>query len=164
MRRLGRGVIIILIVVLAGIQLLPYGRDHANPPVRGEPRWDSPRTRELAVRACFDCHSNETRWPWYSNVAPLSWLIQRDVRDGRRHLNFSEWDRPQSEAREAARAMQHGAMPPSYYTALNRSAELSESDWEALVAGLTATLGTSQERSGEHESKAGRMNTTFQRS
>jgi hypothetical protein len=57
------------------IQLIPYGHDHTNPPVVKEAPWDSPRTRELAVGACFDCHSNETVWPWYSNIAPGSWLL-----------------------------------------------------------------------------------------
>lgn len=64
-------------------QLVPYGRDHANPSVRDEPSWNSPETRTLAERACFDCHRNETDWPWYSHVAPVSWLVQRDVVQGR---------------------------------------------------------------------------------
>jgi hypothetical protein len=68
--------------LLAVAQAIPYGRGHSNPPVTKEPAWDSSRTRELAKRACFDCHSNETTWPWYSNVAPESWLIQRDVDAG----------------------------------------------------------------------------------
>jgi mono/diheme cytochrome c family protein len=72
-----------LLVLVAAAQLVPYGRDHDNPPVAAEPTWDTPTTRELARRACFDCHSNETQWPWYSNIAPLSWLIQRDVEEGR---------------------------------------------------------------------------------
>jgi len=53
------------------------------------------RTEALARAACFDRHSNETKWPWYTNVAPMSWLIQRDVDEGCEVLNFSEWDRPQ---------------------------------------------------------------------
>ena len=76
-----------LLLLLAAAQLVPYGRDHDNPPVVAEPAWGSPATRELARRACFDCHSNETQWPWYSNIAPLSWLIQRDVDEGRDELN-----------------------------------------------------------------------------
>ncbi|HEX7229427.1 MAG TPA: heme-binding domain-containing protein [Candidatus Binatia bacterium] len=84
-----------IIVVLLAIQLIPYGHDHTNPPVHAEPAWDNPRTRELAARACFDCHSDQTVWPWYSNIAPISWLIQRDVEKGRSELNFSEWNRPQ---------------------------------------------------------------------
>ena len=67
-------------VVLAGlIQIVPYGHDHANPTVRQEPAWDSPATRAMTVRACYDCHSNQTTWPWYAHVAPVSWLLQRDV-------------------------------------------------------------------------------------
>ena len=71
-RRVGGWVTLAALVVLP--QLVPYGRDHRNPPITGTPTWDSPRTAELARRACFDCHSHETRWPWYSSLAPLSWL------------------------------------------------------------------------------------------
>src|SRR6056297_3230811 len=90
----GRQMIIGLAAVAAVflvIQLIPYGRSHTNPPIVLEPDWDSPRTRELAERACFDCHSNETEWPWYSNIAPVSWLVQHDVDEGRHELNFSDW-------------------------------------------------------------------------
>ena len=73
------------------IQFVLYGRGRDNPPVLAEVQWDSPRTRELAVKACYACHSNETKWPWYSNIAPGSWLIQKDVDEGRDELNFSEW-------------------------------------------------------------------------
>jgi mono/diheme cytochrome c family protein len=110
-----RRVVIGLIVILVIIQLMPYGRDHTNPPGRAEPAWDSPRTRELAARACFDCHSNETIWPWYSNIAPVSWLIEWDVKKGREELNLSEWNRSQKEARESASAVRKGSMPPWYY-------------------------------------------------
>ena len=60
------------------IQFVPYGRDHDNPEVTNTVAWDSPRTAELFDPACADCHSNETDWPWYSNVAPVSWLVQSD--------------------------------------------------------------------------------------
>ncbi len=81
-KALAKWSLVALLSVLVLIQVVPYGRDHANPPVRAEPAWNSARTRELAVRACFDCHSNETIWPWYSNLAPASWLVQRDVKKG----------------------------------------------------------------------------------
>ena len=87
---LGWAIELVLLAVL--IQLIPYGHDHSNPPVMEEPTWDSPQTRAIVKRACFDCHSNETVWPWYSNIAPASWLVYRDVSEGREHLNFSEWD------------------------------------------------------------------------
>ena len=76
-----------------------------------EPSWDSPETRALATQACFDCHSNETEWPAYSAVAPVSWLIQHDVSEGRAVLNFSEWQRPQEEAKEADEEVLEGEIP-----------------------------------------------------
>jgi hypothetical protein len=96
----------------------------------------------LAARACFDCHSNETIWPWYSNIAPISWLVQRDVDEGRRAVNFSEWNRPQKEAREAAKTVREGEMPPWIYTIRSASARLSVTEKEALARGLAVTLAT----------------------
>jgi hypothetical protein len=73
-----------LVVLFGLIQLIPYGHNHTNPSVVAEPQWDTPQTRELTARACYDCHSNATVWRWYSSIAPASWLIQHDVEDGRR--------------------------------------------------------------------------------
>lgn len=80
------------------LQVVPFGHEHTNPAVIQEPAWDSPRTRALVKRACFNCHSNETVWPWYSRIAPISWLAQRDVNKGRGSLNFSEWNDPMNPA------------------------------------------------------------------
>jgi hypothetical protein len=137
-----------VLALLALAQAVPYGRAHANPPVRREPAWDSPRTRELAVRACYDCHSNQTAWPWYARVAPASWLIQRDVDEGRRRLNFSEWDRVQREAWESAQTVRQGDMPPWYYSAPQPHARLSAADRQALVQGFEATFGTKRPHGG----------------
>ena len=126
------------------MQLVPYGRDHTNPPVQQEPPWDSPQTRALAVRACYDCHSNETVWPWYSNVAPVSWLIQHDVDEGRSEVNFSEWNRPQPEANESAETVREGSMPPWYYLPLHPDARLSPEELDALARGLEATFGPAE--------------------
>ncbi len=139
MRRIGFA-LLVTIVLFALIQLVPYGRNHTNPPVRQEPVWDSPRTRELARRACFDCHSNETVWPWYSNIAPLSWMVQRDVEAGRRVLNFSEWDRPQEEAGEIIEVIQEGEMPPFTYRLLHPQARFSSAERAALIQGFKRTL------------------------
>lgn len=136
------------VALALAIQLVPYGRDHRNPPVRAEPAWDSAQTRALVLRTCFACHSNQVEWPWYSHVAPFSWLTQRDVVDGRRVLNFSEWDRPQEESGEAAEAVQEGEMPPALYRLIHPDARLSAAETRALVQGLVATLGQ-QERGGE---------------
>jgi mono/diheme cytochrome c family protein len=130
------------------IQLVPYGRDHDNPPVVAEPSWDSAQTRELAVRACFDCHSNETVWPWYSNVAPMSWLVQRDIDEGREHLNYSEWNRPQ-EGEESAETVRENSMPPTSYLLTHPDARLTDAELAALADGLAATLGGEGEGEGE---------------
>lgn len=136
---------VVLVAVFASIQLIPYGRDHSNPPVVEEPRWDRPETRALTVRACFDCHSNETRWPWYSHVAPVSWLLQRDVDEGRRALDFSEWNRTYEEASDSAETVLNGEMPPLEYLVLHPSARLSVEEKHTLARGLTATLGGARE-------------------
>ncbi len=130
------------------IQAVPYGRSHTNPPVTAEPAWNSPQTRALAQKACFDCHSNETKWPWYTNVAPVSWLSQSDVDGGRSSLNFSEWDKPQDvSAGDIAEAV-NGGMPPWFYVILHPSAGLSKSEKAQLVAGFNATLAKSPPKGG----------------
>jgi hypothetical protein len=116
------GLLLVALFVVA--QAVPYGRSHTNPPTTAEPRWDSPQTRDLARRACFDCHSNLTTWPWYSNVAPVSWLVQRDVDEGRSELNFSEWDMPQDvDAEDLVEKIRDGSMPPG--TTRSRTGERS---------------------------------------
>jgi mono/diheme cytochrome c family protein len=124
------------------IQAVPYGRDHSNPTVTKEPAWDSPQTRPFAKAACFDCHSNETTWPWYSNVAPMSWLVENDVKGGRTTLNFSEWDRPQG-ADDIVDAVQGGEMPPWCYAGMpnHSGARLSSTEKNAFVRGSTRRFG-----------------------
>lgn len=135
----------IAVAVLIGgfvlIQLLPIGKDDANPPVVQEPAWDSPQTRELAMAACGDCHSNETTWPAYSKIAPVSWLVAHDVEEGRNHLNFSEWNRPQEHAEHVAAVTNEGEMPPAYYKIMHKGAQLTSTEKDALVKGLLATFG-----------------------
>lgn len=144
-RRVGLGIG----VTLLAIQLVPYGRDHSNPPVTGEPGWDSPETRELARRACFDCHSNETQWPAYASVAPASWLVQRDVNEGRAVLNFSEWARPQEDAQEASETVREGEMPPAAYILVHAHARLGAAQRDQLARGLARTLGIAPDESRE---------------
>ena len=135
-----RGVVA-LVILFGLVQLVPYGRDHTNPPVTQEVRWDSRRTRDLAVGACYDCHSNLTEWPWYSNVAPVSWLTQSDADEGRGILNFTEWNRPQdAEPDEIAEVVREGEMPPWQYKPLHPAGRLSSSEQEDLARGLERTL------------------------
>lgn len=128
------------------IQLIPYGHQHANAPVVKEPAWDSPQTRALAKRACFNCHSNETTWPWYSNVAPVSWLVQNDVNGGRHHLNFSEWDKPQRHAHDAAEEIENGDMPIWFYVPMHPEAKLTPQEKSALIAGFKKMPGFQKEK------------------
>ena len=140
------------VAVAAGIQLVPAGRSHANPPVTGEPQWTDPQARELMVRACYGCHSNEVDWPWYSSVAPVSWAISDHVSEGREAVNYSEFDRPQEEADETIEVLLDGSMPPAYYTrfGLHPDADLSAAEVDALVAWLRQTPGLADEN-GESE-------------
>ena len=133
---------IVISLVLLGllIQLIPLpGRGH-NPAVAAEPQWDSPQTRTLIKRACYDCHSNETVWSWYSYVAPVSWLIYNDVMEGRSRLNFSEWDRPQQGTGEIVEMIQEGEMPPFQYLPLHPEARLSSAEKQQLITGIINSL------------------------
>lgn len=144
-RVLSRGLLVAGAAVIA-IQLVPYGRAHDNPAIVAEPAWNAPYTRLLAARACFDCHSNETQWPWYSNIAPISWLVAHHVDEGRDALNFSEWQRVYEEADEAAETVREGEMPLASYLVLHPHAQLSREEQRALSEGLTATLGAKARR------------------
>jgi hypothetical protein len=145
LRTLGLG-LAWLVGIFGAIQLIPYGRTHANPPIRQEPAWDSPRTRALAVRACFDCHSNETRWPRYANVAPFSWVVQHDVEMAREVVNFSEWDRTYDLAPYSSLSVTTGNMPPSKYRLAHPEAALTNQETVDLARGLDATLSSHARR------------------
>jgi hypothetical protein len=84
-------------------------------------------------RSCVDCHSNQTTWPWYSYVAPVSWLVERDVRRGRDHMNFSEWQQYTLQQRQklladVASAVKNGEMPLRQYTFIHRQAKLTDAE------------------------------------
>ena len=135
-----------LFALLILMQLVPYGRDHANPPRTQEPKWDSPATRTIFMRVCKDCHSNETVWPWYSNVAPLSWLVRYDVAEGRSELNVSEWGRAKNKGDEAADEVREGDMPPWYYLPTHPEARLTKEEREEFIRGLVLTFGEKSEK------------------
>ena len=125
-------------VVFVAMQLVPYGWRHPNPPVVAEPRWPDARSEELARAACYDCHSNETDWPVYSYVAPMSWLVRWDVERGRDELNFSRWDEDDGEADDAVETLVEGSMPPDRYVVLHRDADLSDEEQRRLADALAA--------------------------
>ena len=140
-----------VVALAATIQLVPYGRS-GDPAVVADAPWPSVRSRELAVAACYDCHSNQTRGRWYENVAPVSWWINNHVQEGRGALNFSEYDPTDHRSgRDVAEVIQEGSMPPSYYTwfGLHNDAKLSAAQRQALRDGLEATYGTGAGRRSE---------------
>jgi hypothetical protein len=141
----------VLAILVAGIaiQLIPFGRNHANPPVVREPAWNSLATRDLAKKACFDCHSNETTWPWYSKIAPFSWLVYWDVVEGRKELNFSDWrdgSRKSEQAAEIVKEVLEGEMPPLQYYIAHPEAKLDDRSKKLLIDGLAATAAVSARR------------------
>lgn len=151
---LGIGGVVVVLAFL-GIQLVQVGPAHANPAVVKEPAWDSPRTRELAKRACFDCHSNETVWPAYSNVAPISWIVGDHVAEGREVMNFSEWNREYDEADEAGEVVEEGEMPLWDYALMHPEAKLTDAERAELIKGLNATFGGEGGEAGERAPTGG---------
>lgn len=141
------GLALLGVIALIGIQFVPVER--TNPPIISQPKWDSLETKALAERTCFDCHSNETKWPWYSKVAPVSWLVVNDVDEGRDKLNYSEWgvqkDGEGGEPDEMAEEVQNGEMPLPYYLITHPEARLTPAETQALITGLKATFGSGSE-------------------
>jgi hypothetical protein len=141
------------LVVLLAIQMIR--------PARTNPPTDPARmlTAHLPVtsganavltRACRDCHSNETTWPWYSNVAPFSWLVIDHVRSGRRHFNYSEWGTYKSEKRrkllhDICEEVRDGSMPIGSYTLVHRDARLSDADVQAICSWTESVGGSGKE-------------------
>ena len=137
----------ITLLLLVAIQFIPYGKNHTNPPVIAEPKWDSPQTRTLFMRACGDCHSHETKWPWYSNIAPVSWLVYHDVVEGREHFNISAWGhQKKNEGDEAAEELEEGEMPLKPYLLAHPEARLNKQEKALLIEGLKKTFGEKKEK------------------
>jgi hypothetical protein len=127
---IGLGMVILFVV----IQFVPV--DRSNPPVEQDVAAPA-EVQAILRRACYDCHSNETVWPWYSYVAPVSWLVARDVHEGRAELNFSTWNRlstrEQVEAmHESWEEVEEGEMPPWFYLPPHPEARLSAADLDIL--------------------------------
>jgi len=119
----------------------------ANPP-------PPPRVAAMLHAACYDCHSSETRWPWYSHIAPMSWLIAGDVREGREHLNLSNW--PEGDPKRAAKwfdrmseEIRSGEMPLEKYTKIHADARLTESQRKELADWLDAEAARFQSIPGK---------------
>lgn len=131
------------IFVVLELVALPTLAKQTNPSVVQEPNWDSEQTRSLARRACFDCHSNETRWPIYSRIAPIAWVVTDHVIKGRQELNFSDWGAFDEEAEEFEEVIREGEMPLPSYLPLHPAARLTAAEKQQLIAGLYATINNS---------------------
>jgi heme-binding protein len=137
-------VLVVVAAALAAAQFVPAKR--TNPPAQSS-LVASPPIMTTLRRACYDCHSNETRWPWYSRVAPVSWLIVRDVNLGRKEINFSEWASyyPRTRRRKLewiGRALHEEEMPPWSYRLMHPGARLTDADRAALVHWTESALDT----------------------
>ncbi len=136
--KIGIGLVVIFIAIqFVGLVVPAFAR--TNPEVTTQIQWDSPRTEALARTACMDCHSNESQWPWYAYIAPVSWLVTNDVNEGRDYLNFST-GRGELEAEEMAKVINAGEMPPAIYTLMHGDANLTDAEKQELIAGLQATF------------------------
>ncbi len=144
-------ILLVLVIVLVVIQFIPL--DKSNPPVEEE-IVASPEITVILKRACYDCHSNETIWPEYSLIAPVSWLLVWDVREGRKELNFSTWNRysPKKRAKiikEIREEVEEGEMPPWFYLPLHPEARLSDKD-RAVLRAWAASVPSVSEEENDH--------------
>ena len=129
--------------------LVAASGNRTNPPIERTVDWDSPQTEALFDRACADCHSHATKWPWYAHVAPISWRVIEHVEEGREHFNISAADL--GEADEAAEELEEGEMPLKDYLRFHPEARLTAEEKNALLAGLRATFGEKKHKGGGHE-------------
>lgn len=138
-------IVVILVLGFVVLQVIPASSINAkfaapdNPAVTYTIQWDSPETEQLARAVCFDCHSNETRYPWYSSVAPMSWLVNKDINEGRREMNFSTGR--ELEGDEMVEQIERGEMPLPIYLPLHADANLTDAQKQRLMDGFIATFG-----------------------
>jgi hypothetical protein len=138
MRRVVTIAIGAVLVFLAVAQLFPVDRD--NPPIAAD-LAAPPAIKGLLRSSCYNCHSNETRWPAYARVAPVSWLVASDVHQGRRELNFSDWGllasrRQRKELQESRKEILDGDMPPLLYRVLHPEARMSAQQRQRVLEWL----------------------------
>jgi len=121
-------------IIFGLMQLVPYGWWHDNPPVIRAAPWPDEASEQIARTSCYSCHSNETEWPIYSYVAPMSWMVRYDVERGRDELNFSDWDA--GDADDAIEMIEEGNMPLDRYVLIHRDARLDDTESATLIAAL----------------------------
>ena len=127
---------VVIVLLLVGIQFKPV--DRTNPPVTAE-MPAPPEVRAVLRESCYDCHSNETRWPWYSYVAPASWFVTGHVKHARSNLNFSTWDKFDADEQAALihemwEEVEEGHMPLPSYLRVHEDAVLTSEDLDVIKA------------------------------
>lgn len=127
-------VVVLVVLVLVG----NFAVERTNPPVTFTINWDSPETEQLVRAACFDCHSHETRWPWYAHIAPPAFLLANHVNEGRSEMNFSTGHNLRAD--EMIEEIERGNMPPADYLLLHPEASFNAEQKAQLIAGLRATF------------------------
>jgi len=144
-------ILLAVLVILVAIQFVPVER--SNPPATQKLKMPAD-VAKIMKRSCFDCHSNETVWPWYSYVAPVSWLIADDVEEGRHKMNFSEWDhlKPRKQRKrldKCVEEIEEGEMPLEPYQVLHSNTKVSEAELAVIKNWVDTVLNHSQEMSGD---------------
>ena len=139
-RRILKYAVLVLVFLFVAIQFVQP--DRTNPPVDSSSAFEavakpSPEVASLLRRACYDCHSHNTVWPWYAYVAPVSWLVADDVKTARRNLNFSQWnllgpEMSRTRLKEACQEVKEGGMPLWNYRLMHPEARLTEADIKTL--------------------------------
>ena len=144
-----------VVVLVVAIQLVPVSR--TNPPVVNA-LAAPPDVMAILKTSCYDCHSNETVWPWYAYVAPVSWLVAHDVDEGREHLNFSDITAYEGGdlaeiSEEVVEEIAKGEMPLWFYVPLHEGANVTRAELEILAAWAESHVQKLDEES-EHEDDA----------
>ena len=130
----------VCVAIFVLIQFVPYGRNHVNPPDTKQLVWKDPASENTFRTICMQCHSNHTEWPWYTNIAPGSWLVQSDVDNARLAMNLSETDVSEYKAGNLARQVQADRMPPFQYKLLHWDAIFSDAQKKQLIDGINKTF------------------------
>jgi len=140
MRKILKWIAIVLVIIFVGLQFIRPAK--TNPPIDQSQTIEAqtqvtPQVEAILDRSCNDCHSNKSRWPWYSNVAPVSWFVIGHVNDARKAMNLSEWgkrdrDRQSKKLQQMCDEVTDGAMPLASYTPLHPGSKLSADDVKIL--------------------------------
>ena len=141
-----RALLVTVVLVVAGLQL--FGPAKTNPPITPEQTLHAkvpipPEVHQTLSRSCWNCHSRETKWPWYSYAAPMSWLVVNDVNEARDHLDFTNWDHSPEEGADlmdsVCTEVKRKKMPLKEYLWLHGDAKLSEADVKQICDWANAT-------------------------